>query len=74
MLSFKRILFNYFNNNKLIKKDSFDIELSTELCKAIGFDNSKFGNKMNLKDIDAFCLYILDINNKSCDKSLEITI
>ena len=74
VLSFKKILFKYFNDNKLIKKDSFDIDLSSELCKAIGFDNIKYGNKINLKDIDAFCLYILDINNKSCDKSLEITI
>ena len=75
LLSFKKILFNYFNNNKLIKKDSFDIELSNELCKAIGFDTIKYGNIMNLKDIDIFCLYILDINNISNNTtSLKICI
>lgn len=61
VLTFKKILFNYLNNNKLIKKDSFEVELSSELCETIGFDKKKYGNKLNLKDIDIFCLYILDI-------------
>jgi hypothetical protein len=65
VLSFKKILFNYFNNNKLIKKDSFEIELSAELCEAINFNKTKYGNKMDLKDIDAFCLFVLDKNYES---------
>lgn len=69
VLSFKKILFNYFNNNKFIKKDSFEIELSTELCEAINFNKTKYGNKMDLKDIDAFCLFVLDKNNESNNNS-----
>ena len=65
MLSFKRILINYLNNKKLIKKDSFNIELPDDLCNAIDFDTKKYGNILDIKLLDKFCLFVLDINLQS---------
>lgn len=56
-LTFKKVLLNYFKNNNLIQKDSFDIILDDKLIKVLKFDG--YGNKINLKDLDEFCKFIL---------------
>ena len=56
-LTFKKVLLNYFKENDLIKKDSFDIILESDLIQLIKFE--KYGNQINLKDLDEFCKFIL---------------
>ena len=46
--------------NKLIKKNSFEIELDIELMRILKFDSSKYINQISLKNLDEFCLFILN--------------
>ncbi len=57
LLTFKKVLLNYFKEKNLIKKDSFDIILESDLIKLIKFE--KYGNQIDLKDLDDFCKFIL---------------
>ncbi len=69
VISMKRFLLNYFNNKKLLKKDSFVIELSDDICKAIGLDTTKYLSKLDIKELDKFCKYILEnMQNKVIEK------
>lgn len=68
ILSFKKILINYLNNKKLIQKGSFNIELPEDLISAIGFDK-KYGNTIDIKNLDKFCTFILDSYSSSSSNS-----
>jgi hypothetical protein len=68
ILSFKKILINHLNNNKLIKKGSFNIELPEDIVNAIGFDK-KYGNIIDIKNLDKFCTFILDSYASSTSNS-----
>ncbi len=57
-LILKKILLKYFKEKKLIKKNSFEIILDESLIKVLKFDK-KYGNQINLKDLDEFCKFIL---------------
>ena len=58
LLCLKKVLLNYFKENKLIKKNSFEIILDNKLSKILQFDEI-YGNKIDLKDLDEFCKFIL---------------
>jgi len=55
---------------KLLKKDSFVVELSQELCTAISLDTAKYINKLDIKELDNFCKYVLD-NMQHTDELLK---
>jgi hypothetical protein len=57
-LFLKKILLKYFKEKKLIKKNSFEIILDESLIKVLKFDK-KYGNLIDLKDLDEFCKFIL---------------
>ena len=57
--TFKKVLLNYFKTNNLIQKESFEIILDEKLIKILKFEN--YGYKINLKDLDEFCKFILTL-------------
>ncbi len=72
ILSFKRLLLNYLNNNKLIKKDNFVITLNEDMCNSINFDYKKYDNKLDIKNLDKFCAFVLD-NIKNNEQKQNIS-
>jgi len=70
ILSFKKIIINHLNNKKLIQKGNFNIELPEDLLSAISFDSKKYGNIIDIKNLDKFCTFVLDsINNTNISNS-----
>ncbi len=57
LLSFKKVLLKYFKDNNYINNNSFEIILDDELVNILKYN--KYDNKINLKDLDKFCKFIL---------------
>ncbi len=68
LISLKKLLINHLNNKKLIKKDSFIVELSNDICEGLGLDTKKYINKLDIKELDNFCKFILE-NTVAKDKT-----
>jgi hypothetical protein len=62
LFEFKNLLILYFYKNNYIKKDSFIIKLKKNFCKLINFSRKKYGKKIDFRNIDLFCKYILEKN------------
>jgi len=71
LLSFKKLLLNYLNKKKLIKKDSFDIELPDDLCDAISFDTKLYNKVFDFRKSEEFCKFVLDKMSSSTKNTTE---